>query len=128
MLEAGEGGDEHEQRGARQVKVGQQGIDHPEAEPGRDEQAGLTRPGLDLSGLVDRRFERAHRGGSDRHHSPAFGFCRIEALRRFPGNFKPLGAHVMVFDLVHGDGTKRPGPDVQRDGCELNALMFEGGE
>src|SRR5229473_6845372 len=41
-LQAGEGGDQHEERRARQVEIGQQQIDGAEAIAGRDEERGLA--------------------------------------------------------------------------------------
>ena len=52
------------------MKIGQQGIDHPETVPRSNEQAGIAAEGPQFAAGRS-RLEAAHHGGADRHHAPA---------------------------------------------------------
>ncbi len=67
-LAAGEGGNQHQQRGARGVEVGQQLAHHPEAVAGPDVQRGLPLPGAHLP-FRPGGLQGAHRGRAHRQHA-----------------------------------------------------------
>src|SRR6185312_7918319 len=51
-LFAAEGTNQHQQRGLRQMKIGEQRANHPELKSGIDEQIGIAAPGLHSSVLA----------------------------------------------------------------------------
>ena len=73
---AGEGGDEHQQRAARQVEVGDQAVDDAELEARRDEDVGLA----------------AHRLAACRRAPPTRARARSSCRRRRRGRRAPRAA------------------------------------
>src|SRR5205823_5727218 len=101
---AGEGADQHQQRGARQVEVGEQPVDDPEAESRIDEQPGLAAQFAGLRG----GFERAQRSRAYGEHAAA-----AECVHGLPRDGIALGMHAVVLDPLAAYRLKRADPDMQ---------------
>src|SRR5947207_2385026 len=70
-IETGEGCDEHHERRARQVEIGQQQVDGAEAIAGQDEQARLAREFVHFTGFGGGAFEEAQARRADRGDAAA---------------------------------------------------------
>ena len=94
-LEPGKSGDQHQERRARQVKIGQQQVDRAEAVAGHDEQSGLAGKGLHLAILGRGAFDKAQARRPDRDDTPAFALSRRDGSPPSPPKRaereKPLG-------------------------------------
>src|SRR6185437_8768469 len=77
-LEPRERRDQHEQRRARQMKVGHEDIDRAETIAGRDEDRSLTLERRDGAVLARGALEEPQRGGADRNDPPAVGPRRVQ--------------------------------------------------
>ena len=95
---AGEGADQHEQGGARQVEVRHQAVHGAETEAGADEDGGFAGEGLHAV-LRHRGFQQAERGGADGDHAGGgadFGGGLF-------GDLAALGVHVVLVRVAaHG--------------------------
>ena len=105
------------------MEIGDEAVDHPELEPGGDEQIGLG--GACDRGAVGcgRGLEAAHRGRSDRDDAAA-------APARFPDrgrsrlrNRVALAVHAMLREILHAHRLECPRAHVQRHVGELDAAF-----
>ena len=113
-LEAGKGRDQHEQRRARQVEIGHQHVDRPEAIAGRDEDVGRAGPGRELAVVVGRAFEQPQRGRADRDDAAAARRAALSRSAVAADDRAALGMHLVVGGVVGLDRQERPCPDMQR--------------
>src|SRR6185437_1008648 len=79
-VEPSESGDQHEERRARQMEVGEQDIDRAEAIARRDEQRGLAGERADMTLLVGSTLEEAQRRRTDGDDAAAFSARGVDAL------------------------------------------------
>src|SRR3989304_10015506 len=98
-LPSGEGADQHEQRGFRQVKIRDQGIDHPEPIAGIDEYARLALPRAQCAFLAG-RFQTTHSGRADSDHPAPLRSRLIHRLGCLRADLEPLRVHDMVLDRL----------------------------
>lgn len=104
---AGKGRHQHDQGGHGQVEIGGEGIDNLELVTWFDEDIGPARIGLELAvKLVADGFKRSDRGCSDGDDTAASGLDSIDGLGGFFGKIVELGMHVVVVQIIHGDGTE----------------------
>src|SRR5207253_2148663 len=121
QLPARERRDEHEERGARQVKVRQERVHDPEAVARRDVDVGVTLERPHPPVRLGRTLERARRRGPYREDAPALDARAVHRVGDRLGNRHALGREPVVLDRRRLDGTKGPRTDVQRDLAELDA-------
>src|SRR5271166_5155319 len=81
-LEPAEGADEHEERRARQMEIGQEGVDRAEAVARRDEDRGLAGEWPNSAALVRCGLEKASGGRADADDPPALRTGRVQPLGR----------------------------------------------
>ena len=121
-LVSAERGDQHQQRGPRQMKVRKQAVHDFERVGPTDEQ--IRRPAARHHGAIrrDDRLERAHRGSAHGPPPPAGGTRRIDA--RCGGVRNPVGlvVHIVQRRIVRVDGSKRAKAHVQCKRSPADAL------
>src|SRR3954469_12638512 len=88
-VEAREGRDQHEERRARQMEVGEEPVDRAEPVAGRDEEIGRAGPCAEPA-AVARRREGAERRGPDRDHAPAILAGAVPRFGRLARHRVPL--------------------------------------
>ena len=86
-LLAREGAHQHEQRGLRQMEIGEQRTHHPELMAGIDKNIGLAAPCLYPSRLRGGIFQCPDRGGSDRYDPPSGIQSAIDRRQPLPGRW-----------------------------------------
>lgn len=84
QVSSGEGGNQNEQSGARQMKIGDEGIDHAETETGPDEKPCPSFPGNQSPLRVNGRLQSPGHGGADGKNPPSFRFGPIDRRRSGP--------------------------------------------
>ena len=124
-LQAREGGDQHEQRGAWEVKVGEQTIDDAEAIAGCDEEPGFAASRAKTSVLGGASLQRPHHGGADGDHAAAPITGARDRLDRVPGQVVTFGMHSMIVGIVGADREEGPGADMQGDERMGDAALLE---
>ena len=107
-LAGGEGGDEHHESAAGEVKVGLKGVDGFELVGGVDEDVGFALAGGDLA-VADQVFQDAGDGGAD--GGDFFG--RLHFGGGFSVEFVALGVHVVVAWVLGFDGAEGADADVE---------------
>src|SRR5690606_3805298 len=112
---ATERGDEHEQRGARQVEVGDESIDGPVAVAGTDEEAGPAAARRDDAILTGDALQRAGHGRADAPHRTSTGPYLVDRVRRFRRHLVPLLVHRVLARVLDLDRPERTYADVQQD-------------
>ena len=114
-LEPGEGRDQHEQRRARQVEIGHQHIDGPEAIAGRDEDVGLARERRRAMPSAPAALSSSRSDvvptATMRPPARARG---IERRGRLGGDLAPFGVHAVLGRVVGLHRQEGAGADVQR--------------
>src|SRR5438046_8337543 len=91
---------QHEQRGTRQMEVGEKAIHYPEAVTRRDEQVGLACECRDGALFTRRRLERPQRGRPDCNDASIRGASCLDRLSRRFGNDESLVVHPMLRELL----------------------------
>ncbi len=122
----GEGGDQHQEGGARQVEVGNQPIDRLEAVAGPNEQVGL--PGARRDGPVGsrRRLQSAHRGSAGGPYgAPALAGV-VDPLRRRLADAVPFGLDLVLSRILAFHRAERPRSHVKREASDLYAPVRDG--
>src|SRR5258706_4735966 len=124
MLDTRKGADQHQQCGARQMKIGQQAVHQFEPVSWPDEQARFAVSGFQVARLC-RRFQRAQTGRADRSNAAA-AHMRI---RNCPDcgirNRIALAMHGMGVYLVHPHRLKGARADMQSDISQRSAAGLE---
>jgi hypothetical protein len=128
-LAPGEGAHQHEQTRFRQMEVRQQGVDHPKAMTGPDEESrlALLRRQLTASGGG---LEGAHAGRADRDDPATLTACLRDLRAERRRNAHHLGMHVVRIELVRAHRLKRARTHVQRQmrgGDPRGGTAFEQG-
>src|SRR5271166_3070655 len=120
---SGEGRDQHEQRGLRQVEIGQQCADDAETVARIDKDVGIAAAGVDASfaGLLRREFKGADGSGTDGDYAAATGFCRVDGVGGCGGDFVGLAVEFVVFDFFGAYRLERAESDVKSDFCDFNS-------
>ncbi len=105
--------DQHEQGGLRQVKIGQQRVDHFQAGAGGEEDVGCAGMWLQPAdaGTV---LQRADGRGAGSDDATAFEQCLLDLQGRFLGQRISFGVEVDLCDLRHPHWLERPQPDMER--------------
>ena len=100
MLPPGQRRNKHDQRGLRQVEVGDERVRYLEAIARIDEN--IRPPGAGRHGAVLRRmgFQRAAAGGANADHTPAVFPCLVDELRRLLRYHAVFAVHGVVGDLL----------------------------
>ena len=125
-LKSAEGRDEHEERRARQMKVGHERVDEAKAVSGADENVGFARKRPDSPSLVSGALEDARRG---RAHADDPASPLPHGVERFGSRSidrAPLGLHLVVARVLDFDGRESPGADMQRDAMQRDAARRQG--
>src|SRR3974390_3408102 len=114
---AGEGGDQHDERGLGQVEVGEQGADDAEVESGIDEDVGRAGLGGDaaVGRLTGGVFEGADSGCADSDDAAAGVAGELDFLPRYGRNRIPLAVDFVLLDDLDADGLEGAESDVQGD-------------
>src|ERR1044071_8507609 len=118
---AGEGGDEDEERGAREVEVREDRVHGAEAVAGRDGEAGLAATRANLPRLVRGRFERAHRSCADGDDAAPTLAREVDLMGRLRADLEALGLDAVLAQVFDAHGRKRPVADVEREADRLDA-------
>ena len=95
-VETAEGADQHEQSRARQVEIGQHGVDGAEAVARRDEQRRLAAIGRERAVLGGRAFDQPQRGRADRDDAAAGAPRGVQRRRRLGAHATPFRMHAMA--------------------------------
>jgi len=123
-LIAGEGAHQHDQRGLRQVKIGDQQIHLPKTVAWRDEDVRLPLHRLQ-SPITAGAFKTAHRCGAHRHHAPASRTGRLHLRHQFRRDFDPFAVHAMLADVLHLHRLEGARPHMQGDKARLHAPLAQ---
>ena len=130
VLASAEGAYQHEQRGLRQVEVGQHRLDHFEFETyfriWVDEKVGRCRAGDDCS-FADANgvFERADRCGADSDYSAASAEGVINGGGGAGRDGIRLGVEFVILDALDPDWLEGSQADVQRDVDSLDVALTD---
>ena len=124
-VEPAEGRDQHEQRRARQMEIGQHQVDRAEFVAGRDEDRGFAGEGPQFAILAGGAFQQPQRGRADRDDPPAFGARRIERIGHLGRHRAEFGMHLVAFGVVRLDRQERAGADVQRHLVQGDAARLQ---
>ena len=125
-LKSAEGRDEHEERRARQMKVGHERIDEAKAASGADENVCLARKRPKSPMLVSGALEDARRG---RAHADDPASPLPNGIERFgcrSVDRAPLGLHLVLARVLDLDRHECPGADMQRDAMQRDAVAPSG--
>ena len=125
---SGERGDEHEERRAGQVEIGEQAIDDAEAIPWCDEQRGFCVSRCDISARCSRRLQRTQARRADRDDIVAAGAGAFDRCHGRCGNAESLAMHAMLCQVVRVDWLEGSGADMQGQISERDSVRFEPGE
>src|SRR5437764_7727002 len=118
-LAAGEGGHQHQQRGARQVEIRQQRVDDAEAMARPDVDRRVAVEDVEPPVLTRRALQRARHRGADGDHPPALGARRVDGGGGGGRHHRPLGRQRVALDRRRLDGPERRRPHVQRERVDL---------
>lgn len=122
----GKGGDEHEESGSWEVKVGDEGISALELIAGVDEDRRVAGIFLELTVVfAGDGFESADGGGADGDDAAALDANGVESLGRGGGKSVVLGVHLVLGGVFDGDGTESAETNVEGEFDELNALSLD---
>ena len=124
-VEPGQRRDQHQQRRARQVEIGQQHVDRAKPVARQDEQPRLAVEGPDLAAFGGGAFEEAHAGRADRDDAPAGRARGVDAGGGFGVDDAALGMHAVRSRVVRLDRQKRAGADMQGHGDPGDAARRE---
>ena len=119
---SGKGGNEHQQRRLRQMKVRDNAVDDPENETGINEQPGTSLPGSDRSVFLCGGLKGAHAGRPDGNDAPALALRAVDRFGCIRSDLKALRQHPVFGDLFDANGLKGAGPDVKRDHGRAHAF------
>ncbi len=108
-----ESAEHHEEGGAGEMKVGEDGVDSPEVERGIDVKAGAAGGGGEAAVGVDDGFEGADAGGADGDDAPAAFSGGVQGLGGFRGEFVALLIHGVILDGVAFHRTEGAGADME---------------
>lgn len=106
---------QHQQRGLRQVEVGEQCTDYAEFISRVDKDIGLTASCRDSTRFRGGIFECPDRGCAYRYNSSSSIKDAIDGGRGFAGNGIGLAMQLVVFDALLAYGLKCPQTDVEGD-------------
>src|SRR5208337_2456850 len=120
-LEPAEGADEHEERRARQMEIGQKGVDRAEAVARRNEDRGLAGERPNAAALVRRGLDKAGGGRAYADDAPAALARGVQRPRRRLIDRARFSMHPMVARVLGLDGQERSSADVQRHAKEPHA-------
>src|SRR5690606_30007589 len=96
---------EHQQGRARQMKVGDQGIDAAELIARINEDIGVPHHGLDVSRVAG-GFQRPNTGGSHGNHAPTLLAGLPDPRADLLADLDPLGVHLMLGDFFNPNRLK----------------------
>ena len=125
IVETAERRDQHEQRRARQMEIGDERVDRAEAVAGRDEDRGLALEGPDGAALVGRAFDQARRSRADRDDPPAARARGVERRRGRGVDASPFGVHLVIARVVRLDRQEGAGADVQGHAMEARPRRLD---
>jgi hypothetical protein len=105
-LFAGEGGDEGEERGFREVEVGEELVDDAEGGAGKEEEGGVggavdEREG---QGFLSRVFKGANDGGADGEDGTTCSFSVMNGGSGRGGDIVAFSVELMGVDIFSADG------------------------
>ncbi len=112
QVAACQGTDQHEQAGARQVEIGNQGIESAKLVSRPDKELSLAGIGLQAR-FASRGFERASRSRADRHNPSARLAPRPEFQSRLRRQFGPFRVHHVIFQPLDLNRPKCAHTDVK---------------
>ena len=121
---SGEGTDQHQQRGFRQVKVGEQSADHSELKSGIDEDAGFAAARVNASRGTGGIFERSDCGGSNSYDASLLADRLINFVGCVSRNVVRLAVQLVGFDFFGAHRLKRAKSDVQRNLGAFNTTLL----
>ena len=125
LFYAAEGAHQHQQSGARQVKIGEQHIHHLEAITRRNEDVGLARPGLQFAARR-RAFQCAQTGGTDRDHPSAVQPSLFDGIDRRWRHAIALAVHGVILYFFRAHRLEGACPDMQGDISDIHAPVAQG--
>src|SRR5258708_20964420 len=125
-LFSAESADQHEQRGLRQMKVGQHRFDYFELEARINEKISHARPGGDgPSSGPHCMFEGSNRGSAHRNDSTPSAQSLVDRGRRLSGNRIGLGMEPVILDTLDANRLKSSQADVQGDLHGLDSTLAD---
>ncbi len=108
-------GNEHQQRGFRQVEIGHQPVGDTETVTGIDEDVGGTPPWPHLAILPRRTFDQSKGCRPDRDHAPPGCAGGVDLGRRGIRHLAPFGMHPVGRHILHLHRQEGARTDMQRD-------------
>src|SRR5579884_3273852 len=108
---SGEGADEQQQGGARQVEIGNHGIHHLEMEARRNEEPRIAMIRLELAARVhalhsSHALQRAHRGCTDGDDATASLARLVNQFSRWRIQIDLFAVHLMLAHILYLDGAE----------------------
>ena len=126
LLASGEGGNQHDQRGLRQVEVGDQGVHGLEAVAGVDEDVGPAGLFGKVTVPVGKAFDGPAGGGPHTDDPAPLGPGLVQQGGGLGGEHAELRMHVVVGDLLDLYGAEGPQTHVEGHPGRLDALGLDG--
>ena len=132
IFAAGERGNQSNQAGLRQMKVGEHLRDDADRFAGIEKDLGVgfsgakhrSRPGGFLGGI----FERSDDGRSDGENRAALLLAAGDCFDRRFGDFVTLGVNLVIFDTLGSNGLERSQANVERDFGNLDTTRPHAGK
>ena len=132
MLAVGKGGDQHEERGLREVEVGEEALDDFEfvalirMGAGREEEAGGAGVGGDVGLGAGDMFEGAGGGGAYGEDAAFFADGFVDGFGGGGGEGVGLGVEADVFGAFYADGLEGAEAYVEGEVRDFDAACGEG--
>ena len=119
-----QGRDQHDQRAAGQVEVGDQRVHQLEAVAGLDEDAGVAPLGHQPA-VLRGGFQRAHAGGAHGDDPPAPLAGGVDPVGGLRGDLEVLRVHLVFLDVLHLHRPEGAQAHVQQHRHDVHALLAD---